>query len=269
MMKLVDNLEIPDIGLGVYKISEKEMNEVISLAYQDGYKLFDTAQMYKNETALGEALKKNKISRKDIFLISKVDNCNQGYDSTIASFYDSLKKLKTQYLDSFLIHWPGLNKERMLNTWKALEYLYKEGLVKSIGVCNFEKSQLEFILDNCEIAPMINQIEHTPFMHDETLISFCKKNNIQIMAWGPLLRGNMEDPRIMKIASKYQKSPAQLLIRWNIQQGIIPIPKSKNPSRLLENISVFDFDISLDDIHELNQMNQNIRTSYNPLEFDF
>ena len=106
-------------------------------------------------------------------------------------------------------------------------------------------------------------------MHDETLISFCKKNNIQIMVWGPLLRGNMEDPRIMKIASKYQKSPTQLLIRWNIQQGIIPIPKSKNPSRLLENISVFDFDISLDDIHELNQMNQNIRTSYNPLEFDF
>lgn len=269
MMKLANNLEIPDIGLGVYKINENEMNEAIFWAYQYGYKLFDTAQMYKNEAVLGEALKKNEILREDIFLISKVDNCNQGYDKTISSFYDSLQKLKTQYLDSFLIHWPGLNKERMLSTWKALEYLYREGLVKSIGVCNFEKSQLEFLLSNCEISPMINQIEHTPLMHDEALISFCKKNSIQIMAWGPLLRGNMEDSRIMKIASKYQKSPAQLLICWNIQQGIIPIPKSKNPARLLENISVFDFDISLEDIHTLNQMNQNKRTSYDPLKFDF
>lgn len=268
-MKLANHLEIPSIGLGVYKIGEKEMDEVIVSAYQYGYKLFDTAQMYKNEAMLGEALEKNKIPRKDIFIISKVDNCNQGYDTTISCFYDSLKKLKTQYLDSFLIHWPGLNKERMLNTWKALEFLYREGLVKSIGVCNFEKSQLSFLLNNCEIPPMINQIEHTPFMHDKALISFCKKNNILIMAWGPLLRGNMEDSRIMDIASKYQKSPAQLLIRWNIQQGIIPIPKSKNPSRLLENISVFDFDISSEDINKLNQMNQNLRSSHDPLTFDF
>lgn len=270
MMKLVNGVEIPKIGLEVYKMEPgNEMKMAINCAYQQGYRLFDTAQMYKNEEALGDALKVNDIKREKIFLISKVDNGNQGYESTITSFYESLKKLQTDYLDAFLIHWPGLQKERTLNTWKALEKLYKDGKVKVIGVCNFEKSQLKFLLNHCTIPPMINQIEHTPFMHDEELISFCKQNHIQIMAWGPLLRGNMEDERIKKMALKYGKSPAQLLIRWNIQQGIIPIPKSKNPSRLLENISVFDFNISIDDINVLNQMNKNYRTSHNPLEFDF
>ena len=145
---------------------------------------------------------------------------------------------------------------------------YFKNALKNDGkvyVANSDANSPAFLVaDESVVSPLIYDKNYIPF-----LLEFCKKNNIQIMAWGPLLRGNMEDPRIMKIASKYQKSPAQLLIRWNIQQGIIPIPKSKNPSRLLENISVFDFDISLDDIHELNQMNQNMRTSYNPLEFDF
>ena len=269
-MELVNNIEIPEIGLGVYKMEAgAEMNEAIGNAYQYGYRLFDTAQMYKNEEALGDALKENHIQRETVFLNSKVDNCNQGYEKTISSFHDSLKRLQTDYLDSFLIHWPGLNKERTLSTWKALEELYKAGLIRAIGVSNFEISQLEILLENCEIPPMINQIEHTPFLHDEQLNSFCKKNKIQIMAWGPLLRGKMEDDGIKEIASRYAKSPAQLLLRWNIQQGIIPIPKTKNSSRLIENISVFDFQIEPEDMAKLNAMNENIRTSYNPLEYDF
>ena len=218
-MKLANGVKIPDIGLGVFKMeSGTEMNQAILYAYQYGYRLFDTAQMYQNEEAIGESLKINDIGRDSIFLISKVDNCNQGYEKTIFSFHESLKKLQTDYLDSFLIHWPGQNKNRILDTWKAMEELYQTNQVRSIGVCNFEVEQLEYLLSHCKIAPMINQIEHTPRMHDEALISFCKKNDIQIMAWGPLLRGNLEDCKIKEIASRYHKSTAQLLIRWNIQK---------------------------------------------------
>lgn len=178
------------------------MNDVIKYAYNIGYRLFDTAQMYHNEDALGNAIQANLIDRNDIFLISKVDNSNQGYENTITSFYDSLSKLKTDYLDAFLIHWPGLNKSRTLETWRALEYLYKQNKVKTIGVCNFEKEQLQHLLSHCTIAPMINQIEHTPLMHDEDLLSFCKENIIIIMAWGPLLRGNMENQKNKRNSTK-------------------------------------------------------------------
>ena len=214
-------------------------------------------------------LKENKIPREDIFLISKVNNCNQGYEKTISSFKESLQKLQTEYLDAFLVHWPGQDKARMLDTWKAMEHLYKKGKVKSIGVCNFEISQLTYLLEHCEIKPMIDQVEHTPLMHDEKLISFCKENNIQIMSWGPLLRGNLENKKMEEIAEKYNKTTAQLLLRWNIQQGIIPIPKSKNEQRLQQNIDVFDFEITKEDMEELNHMNENHRTSFDPLTFDF
>lgn len=177
MFKLNNEIQIPEIGL--------------------------------NEQSLGDALKENKIPREDIFLISKVNNCNQGYEKT------------------------------MLDTWKAMEHLYKEGKVKSIGVCNFEISQLTYLLEHCEIKPMIDQVEHTPLMHDEKLISFCKENDIQIMAWGPLLRGNLENKKIEQIAEKYK------------------------------NIDVFDFEIMKEDMEELNRMNENHRTSFDPLTFDF
>ena len=145
MFRLNNETQIPEIGLGVYKMEAgKEMNDAVKYAYQSGYRLYDTAQMYKNEQALGDALKENKIPREDIFLISKVNNCNQGYEKTISSFKESLQKLQTEYLDAFLVHWPGQDKARMLDTWKAMEHLYKKGKVKSIGVCNFEISQLTY-----------------------------------------------------------------------------------------------------------------------------
>lgn len=270
MFQLNNQLQIPEIGLGVYKMNAgKEMNDAIRYAYQDGYRLFDTAQMYKNEQALGDALKEDQIPRENIFLISKVNNCNQGYENTIKSFHESLEKLQTDYLDAFLVHWPGQNKERMLDTWKAMETLYEKGLVKSIGVCNFEICHLSYLLENCKIKPMIDQIEHTPLMHDQDLINFCKENEIQIMAWGPLLRGNLANDKIEQIAEKYNKTMAQLLLRWNVQQGIIPIPKSKNEERLFQNISIFDFEITKEDMEILNGMNEGHRTSFDPLTFDF
>ena len=269
-MELSNSIQIPQIGLGVYKMEAgDEMNNAIGAAWNAGYRLFDTAQMYRNEAALGDALKFNQIPRDEIFLISKVDNSNQWYQPTLDSLQESLKKLQTSYLDSFLIHWPGQNKERMLSTWQAMEHALEQGLVRSIGICNFEVSQLEFLLDHCKIAPMINQIEHNPLMHDEALLSFCNKHSIQVIAWAPLLRGNFGTDTIPKLAAKYGKTEAQILLRWNIQQGIIPIPKSKNPGRLAQNIDVFDFSLEPADIARLNSMNENRRTSHDPLTFDF
>ena len=260
-MKLANGIQIPEIGLGVYKMQAGE-------AYRLGYRLFDTAQMYGNEAALGEALQVNHIPREDVFLISKVNNSDQWYEPTLASLHASLEKLQTDYLDAFLIHWPGQNRERTDSTWRALEHASRDGLVKSIGVCNFELPQLEALLQHCEIPPMLNQIEHTPLLHDPELLSFCNSHGIQVMAWAPLLRGKFGEV-IPEIAKKYHKTPAQLLLRWNIQQGILPIPKSKNPERLAENFNVFDFSIAEEDMLTLNGMNEGKRTSHDPLTFDF
>lgn len=269
-MKLANGLDIPAIGLGVYKMEAGEqMNTAVDEAYRLGYRLFDTAQMYRNEAALGEALAVNDIPREQIFLISKVDNGNQWYEPTLASLTVSLEKLRTGYLDSFLVHWPGQNLERMCSTWKAMEEAYRRGLVRSIGVCNFEVSQLEYLLGHCEIAPMINQIEHTPLLHDPELLNFCREHNIQVIAWAPLLRGHFDGTGIPEIAARYGRTPAQLLLRWNIQQGIIPIPKSKNPRRLAENLDVFGFELTQADMERLNAMHCGKRTSHNPLTFDF
>lgn len=267
---LSNGVPIPLVGMGVFKIdSDEQMKNIIKNAVDCGYRLFDTAQMYKNEKSLGLALQELNIHRDKLFLISKVDNENQWYEQTEKSFYESMNNLQTDYLDSFLIHWPGQNKERILSTWKALEDLYEKGKVKSIGVCNFEVAQLDFLLSNCRIKPMINQIEHTPFLHNQELLDYCNHNNIQIMAWGPLLRGNLEDPELQKIADKYECSIAQLLLRWNVQQNIIPIPKSKNKERMKSNINVFSFSICEEDMDILNHMNKNLRTSHDPSVFDF
>ena len=269
-MKLRNGVEIPEIGLGVYKMAAgAEMEQAVGCAYRCGYRLFDTAQMYENEDALGEAIEKNGIARDSIFLVSKVDNGNQGYEKTLASFEESLKKLRTDYLDAFLIHWPGQDQERTISTWKAMEELYRAGKVRAIGVCNFEKSQLKRLLEHCEVPPMIDQIEHTPLQHNEELLSFCRAQEISVMAWAPLLRGNFADERIEKLAEKYRRTPAQILLRWNIQQGILPIPKTKSPERLKENISVFDFELEEADMEALNHMNTGFRTSFDPLTFDF
>lgn len=268
-MELSNGVSIPAIGLGVYKMQAgSEMNAAVKAAYRAGYRLFDTAQMYGNEAALGEALRDAGIPREDVFLISKINNDSQWYAPALASIRETLRKMQTPYLDSFLIHWPGQNPERTLDTWRALETAYREGLVRSIGVSNFEIPHLKHLLDHCEIPPMIDQIEHTPLLHDDALLNFLREHSIRAMAWAPLLRGRFGED-IPRIAEKYGKTPAQILLHWNIQQGIIPIPKSKNPARLAENIDVFDFELAEEDMTALNVMNCGKRTSHDPLTFDF
>lgn len=268
-MELSNGVSIPAIGLGVYKMQAgSEMNAAVKASYRAGYRLFDTAQMYGNEAALGEALRDAGIPREDVFLISKINNDSQWYAPALASIRETLRKMQTPYLDSFLIHWPGQNPERTLDTWRALETAYREGLVRSIGVSNFEIPHLKHLLDHCEIPPMIDQIEHTPLLHDDALLNFLREHGIRAMAWAPLMRGRFGED-IPRIAEKYGKTPAQILLRWNIQQGIIPIPKSKNPARLVENIDVFDFELAEEDMTALNVMNCGKRTSHDLLTFDF
>lgn len=270
--KVLNNgVKIPQLGLGVYEISEyKIMNDVIKKSLDVGYRLFDTAQRYHNEDMLGKAIEETKIDRDNIFITSKVDTWNMGYDNTIKSFHQTLRDLRTDYLDLFLIHWPGQQKNRCLETWGALEELYSKGEIKAIGVCNCMKKHLEWFLEGCMIKPMVNQIEHHPLHYQKELIDFCKKNDIQIEAWAPLLHGKFRLDTIKTLSMKYNRTPAQIILRWNIQEGYIVIPKSIHKDRIIENSEIFDFLISDEDMEKINKMDIKKSTiSRNPETDDF
>ncbi len=267
---LNNGVEMPVLGLGIYLMENlNEMKQAVESALKAGYRSLDTAQMYGNEALLGETLQTCGMARKELFLTSKVDNGNQGYENTLTSFSESLKKLKTDYLDLFLIHWPGQQKARLLDTWRAMEKLYQDGLVRAIGVCNCEPQHLEWILEKAQIIPAINQVEHHPLFQDEALALWCREKGIQMEAWAPLIRGSFDLPGLKEIAEKYNKSPAQIILRWNIQKDYIAIPKSIHPNRILENADLFDFSLEEKDIAVLDQMNQGQRTSFDPRTFDF
>ncbi len=266
---LYNGVTLPLVGLGVYKIEDGMMYETLQAALEAGYRCFDTAQLYENEKALGKALKDIGIPREEVFITSKVANDKQGYDSTIASFYESLQKLQTDYLDMFMIHWAGQNEERYLATWRALEDLYLEGKVRVIGVCNFTISQLKVLLQHARIKPMVNQIERNPLCNEKDLIAFCKQHQIQVQAWAPLSRGNFYQPPIVEMSNKYNKTPAQILLRWSIQDAICVIPKSVHRERIFENMDVFNFVLEEQDMETLNQMHTGERTSHDPSTYDF
>lgn len=268
--RLNNGVEIPVLGLGIYLMENlHEMKQAVESALQAGYRSFDTAQMYGNEALLGETLQGCGISRKELFLTSKVDNGNQGYENTLASFSKSLKKLQTDYLDLFLVHWPGQQRTRLLETWKAMEKLYEDGLVRAIGVCNCEPKHLGWILEKSEIVPAINQVENNPLFQDKALAVWCREKGIQMEAWAPLIRGSFHLPGLKEMAEKYHKTPAQIILRWDIQKDYIVIPKSVHPNRILENAALFDFSLEEKDIAILDQMNQGKRTSFDPQTFDF
>ena len=269
-VKLNNGIDIPILGLGVYNTtSYDEMLNAVKWALEAGYRSFDTAQMYKNEDILGRALEELKVNREDIFITSKVNLGNMGYENTINSFKQSLSKLKTDYLDMFLIHWPGQQKERLVETYKALEDLNKQGKVRAIGVCNCEIKHLEWILDGCEVPPAINQIERHPLLNEKHLEKWCKDKNIKLEAWAPLMRGKLNLAPILSIAEKYKKTPAQVVLRWDIQGGYIVIPKSVHKDRIFENADIFSFELDESDMEILDNMDHGFRTSFDPETFDF
>ncbi|MGE7766318.1 aldo/keto reductase [Peribacillus sp. NPDC096540] len=266
---LHNGVKMPQLGFGVFKVKNgNETVESVKKAIEVGYRAIDTAAIYENEESVGQAIKECGIPREELFITSKVWNTEQGYETTLQAFDDSLKRLGLEYLDLYLIHWPG--KDKYLETWKALEKLYNEGKVKSIGVSNFHVHHLEKLLANSEIKPVVNQIELHPLLTQVEIRDYCEKHDIKVEAWSPLGRGNLiEEPTINHIAKKHRKSSAQVLIRWHLQHEIVVIPKSITPSRIEENAQVFDFSLSLNEMNQIDALNKNERFGSNPDELLF
>ncbi|HCW7263024.1 TPA: aldo/keto reductase [Staphylococcus aureus] len=257
---------MPSVGLGVYKISDEDMTKVVNAAIDAGYRAFDTAYFYDNEASLGRALKDNGVDREDLFITTKLRNDYQGYEKTFEYFNKSIKNLQTDYLDLFLIHWPCEADGLFLETYKAMEELYEQGKVKAIGVCNFNVHHLEKLMAQSSIKPMVNQIEVHPYFNQQELQEFCDRHDIKVTAWMPLMRnrGLLDNPVIVKIAEKYHKTPAQVVLRWHLAHNRIIIPKSQTPKRIQENIDILDFNLELTEVAEIDALNRNARQGKNP-----
>ncbi|OTA19077.1 2,5-didehydrogluconate reductase A [Xenorhabdus beddingii] len=267
---LYNGVRIPNIGLGVYKTKEgTEVKQAIKKSLETGYRMIDTASIYKNEIGVGEAIGESDIAREDLFITTKLWNDDQGYETTLKAFDLSLKKLKLDYIDLYLIHWPVYGK--YVETYRAFEKLYQEGRARVIGVCNFHIHHLEHLMDNSDIKPMVNQVELHPMLAQIELRNFCQKEQIQIEAWSPLMQGGeiLENPIIKDIAKKYDKTPAQVILRWDIQNNIITIPKSITSSRIVENFNLFDFSLTEEELQKINTLDCHKRVGTNPDKYDF
>lgn len=274
--RLSNQVEIPSIGFGTWLIKDSEAENAVKTALQTGYTMIDTASYYKNENGVGKGIKASGIKRENIFLTSKLWNDDHGYENTLNAFEKSLDKLQTEYLDLYLIHWPVPVAKRsewekdIADTWKAMEKIYNDGRVKAIGVSNFLPHHMECIKNNCKIMPMVNQIEyHVSFMQEDT-VNYCMENEILIQAWSPLARGGIfQLGSLEKIAAKYGKTPAQICLIWEIQKGIIPIPKTLNADRMKENLDVFDIKLSEDDMKIIDDIKDCSNSGHHPDKINF
>ncbi|WNR44513.1 aldo/keto reductase [Paenibacillus roseipurpureus] len=270
---LSNGVAMPWLGLGVFKVAEgPEAAEAVKEALRIGYRSIDTAAIYGNEASVGQGLREGMaaygIKREDIFVTSKVWNADLGYASTLAAYETSLGKLGLDYLDLYLIHWPVQGK--YVDAWRALEKIYQEGRVKAIGVSNFQIHHLEDVMRTGQTIPMVNQVELHPLLSQQPLHDFCKANGIQLEAWSPLMQGQLLDNSTLQaIAAKHNKSIAQVILRWDIQRGIVTIPKSTKANRILENGTIFDFELTDEDMSLIDGMNQNLRVGPDPDNFDF
>ncbi|MBE6487430.1 MAG: aldo/keto reductase [Methanosphaera stadtmanae] len=253
-IKLSNNIEVPQLGFGVFQIAPENTKEIVTEAIKVGYRHFDTAQAYYNEQQVGEAIAESGINREEFFITTKVWHSHHGYEQTKKACEESLKKLKTDYIDLYLIH---QNIGDVFSTWKALEELYDEGKVKAIGVCNFTPSRFVNLSIHSNIKPMVNQIEINPFYQQQTLEDFYKGYDTVIESWGPLAEGKnniFSNPILKEIAQQYDKTVAQVILRWIIQRGIIVFPKSVNKDRMNENFNIFDFKLSDEDMEKIKEL---------------
>lgn len=265
---LSNGVKIPILGFGTFKVEDgKQTIDAVRTALEIGYRHIDAAAIYNNEDSVGQGIKESGVPREEIFLTSKVWNSDQGYENTLKAFETSLEKLGTDYLDLYLIHWPKeLNKE----TWRALEKLYKDGRVRAIGVCNFKEHHLEDLMEDAEIKPMVNQVEFHPQLSQPELLNYCKANNIQVVAWGPLMQGKIFKFQLLKeLSEKYNKTIAQITLRWDIQKGVVTIPKSIDPARIKGNSEIFDFEITEEDMQRIASLNTGERIGPDPDKIDF
>lgn len=266
---LANGVKMPCLGLGVFQVPDQQQAaQSVNWALQAGYRHIDTAAIYQNEEGVGQGLRDAGLPREEVFVTTKVWNADFGYDSTLKAYDESLRKLGLDYVDLYLVHWPVKGKYK--DTWKALETLYKEGRVRAIGVSNFLVHQLQDLLQDANIVPMVNQVEFHPYLRQPELMDFCAQKGIQMEAWAPLMQGRFtEEPLLSTLAQKYGRTPAQILLRWDLQHGVVTIPKSVREARIRENAQVFDFALSAEDMSLLDALDKGERIGPDPDNFDF
>jgi 2,5-diketo-D-gluconate reductase A len=262
---------IPQFGFGVFLVRPEETFAAVTSALEAGYRHVDTAQMYGNEKEVGEAVAKSGLERADVFLTTKLNNDSHRPDDARRAFDGSLRALATDYVDLFLIHWPLPTRYGgdYVSTWNTLEEFYRDGRARSIGVSNFQAHHLRRLHTECEVPPAVDQIEVNPYLTQDELRRFCGEHQIAVEAWSPLGRGRaLEDPTIDEIARRAGKTPAQVILRWHIERGDIVFPKSVDPARIRENIDIFDFELSGEDVEAISALNRNQRTGPDPDKFE-
>lgn len=271
---LNNGIDIPSLGYGTFRAKEgQDLAANVKYAIQSGYRSIDTAFIYKNEKSVGQgiraAIAEGIVTREELFITTKVWNDGISYEETLQAYEDSLQRLGLDYVDLYLIHWPGQDKS-YVDVWRALETIYKEKRVRAIGVCNFHVSHMTHLLANCEVVPVINQIELSPKLTQQEIRAFCKQHNIVLEAWSPLMNGELlTDPTLNSIAKKYNKTAAQIILRWDVQSNIVTIPKSMTPSRIDENLAIFDFQLTTEDMALIDAMDEDFHYGSNPEVFDF
>lgn len=260
---------MPYLGFGVFQIKDgRDVEKAVSFALEAGYRSIDTAAVYGNEQGVGKAIAQSGIPRKEIFLTTKVWNKDQRKKRTLIAFEESLDRLKMDYVDLYLVHWPV--DHHYNSTWKDMEEIYIKGKAKAIGVSNFLVNHLEDVMKHAEVIPAVNQIEFHPYLVQPELISFCRKYKIQVEAWSPLMQGNiMNVPVIVEMAKKYKRTEAQITLRWSLQHRVVTIPKSEKAHRIKENMQIFDFELSEQDMNILDALDQGKRYGPNPGMFNF
>ena len=258
-----NGVQIPAVGFGTYKAADGKSADVIKKAIESGYRYFDTASFYGTEPYLAEAIRQSGLPRKDFFIASKLWKSEMGYENAREAFQRTLENLDTDYLDLYLIHWPlpepGYEnwKELDKETWRALEELYAEGKIRAIGLSNFLPHHMENILAGCTVRPAVDQIEYHPGYSQEAAVQYCKEKGILVQAWSPIGRSRvLEDPLVCELAAKYRVSPAQICLKFAVQRGIIPLPKSSSPERMKQNMDLFSFEMNQEDIWRLATMPQ-------------
>jgi diketogulonate reductase-like aldo/keto reductase len=263
--ELKNGVEIPYLGFGTYRIQGEAAYQAVLEALRVGYRHIDTAAIYRNESQIGQAIKDSGIPREEIFVATKLWNDDQGFDKTLRAFEKSLSQLQSSYVDLYLIHWPV--PEKRLQSWRALQEIYVQQKARAIGLSNFLIRHLKELRSSSDVLPAVNQIELHPFLYDKELIDYCESSEIAVEAYSPLTKGRrLSDSRVTAIAQKYEKTPAQLLIRWCLEHDWIVLPKSRHPQRIHENADVFDFEISAEDMQILDSLNENLHTGWDPTD---